>query len=46
MTKKQYRRYGPEFKRHVLKRASEDGVTDAVAIEVELQAGGAVTLYT
>ena len=28
MTKKEYRRYSPEFKRHVLKRASEDGVTD------------------
>jgi len=28
MTKKKYRRYSPEFKRHVLKRASEDGVTD------------------
>jgi transposase-like protein len=23
-----YRRYSPEFKRHALKRASEDGVTD------------------
>ncbi len=28
MTKKKYRRYSPEFKRHVLKRASEDGMTD------------------
>jgi len=28
MTKKKYRRYSPEFKRHTLKRASEDGVTD------------------
>jgi len=28
MTKKKYRRYSPEFKRHVLKRASEDGTTD------------------
>ena len=28
MTKKKYRRYSPEFKRHVLKRASEDAVTD------------------
>ena len=28
MTKKKYRRYSPEFKRHALKRASEDGVTD------------------
>ena len=28
MTKKKYRRYSPEFKRHVLKRASEDGATD------------------
>lgn len=26
MTKKKYRRYSPEFKRHALKRASEDGV--------------------
>ena len=26
--KKKYRRYSPEFKRHALKRASEDGVTD------------------
>ncbi len=25
MTKKKYRRYSPEFKRHALKRASEDG---------------------
>ena len=28
MTKKKYRRYSAEFKRHVLKRASEDGMTD------------------
>ena len=28
MTKKKYRRYSPEFKRHALKRASEEGVTD------------------
>lgn len=28
MPKKKYRRYSPEFKRHTLKRASEDGVTD------------------
>ncbi len=28
MTKKKYRRYSPEFKRHALKRASEYGVTD------------------
>ena len=28
MPKKKYRRYSPEFKRHALKRASEDGVTD------------------
>ena len=28
MTRKKYRRYSPEFKRHTLKRASEDGVTD------------------
>mgnify|MGYP001138026437 CR=1 FL=1 len=28
MTKKKYRRYSPEFKRHALKRASEDGVMD------------------
>ena len=28
MTKKKYKLYSPEFKRHVLKRASEDGVTD------------------
>jgi len=27
MTKKKYRRNGPEFKRQVLKRASEDGMT-------------------
>jgi len=28
MTKKKYKRYSAEFKRHTLKRASEDGVTD------------------
>jgi transposase len=28
MTNKKYRRYSPEFKRHALKRASEDGMTD------------------
>ena len=28
MKKKKYRRYSPEFKRHALKRASEDGMTD------------------
>ncbi len=28
MTKKKYRRYSPEFKRHVLKRASEEETTD------------------
>ncbi len=28
MTKKKYRRYSAEFKRHALKRASEDGTTD------------------
>jgi len=28
MTKKKYRRYSPEFKRHALKRANEDGTTD------------------
>jgi transposase len=28
MTKKKHRRYSPEFKRHALRRASEDGVTD------------------
>jgi transposase len=28
MTKKQYKRYSPEFKRHALKRASGDGMTD------------------
>ena len=26
--KKRYKRYSPEFKRHALKRASADGVTD------------------
>ncbi len=33
MTKKKYRRYSPEFKRHVLKRASEDGSTDKEVCE-------------
>ncbi len=33
MTKKKYRRYSPEFKRHALKRASEDGVTDIEVCE-------------
>ena len=28
MPKKKYRRYSAEFKRHALKRASEDGTTD------------------
>jgi len=39
MTKKKYKRYSPEFKRHVLKRASEDGVTDkGVCEELEISA--------
>jgi transposase len=33
MTKKKYRRYSPEFKRHALKRASEDGMTDQGACD-------------
>ncbi len=33
MTKKKYRRCSPEFKRHVLKRASEDGSTDKEVCE-------------
>ena len=33
MPKKKYRRYSPEFKRHALKRASEDGVTDNSIIQ-------------
>ena len=33
MTKKKYRRYSPEFKRHALKRASEDGMTDQVVCD-------------
>jgi len=33
MTKKKYRRYSPEFKRHALKRASEDGVMDLQVCE-------------
>ena len=28
MPKKKYRRYSPEYKRHALKRSSEDGITD------------------
>ncbi len=28
MTRKKYKRYSPEFKRHALKRASEEGVAD------------------
>ena len=28
MTKKKYKRYSPEFERHTLERAREDGVTD------------------
>jgi transposase len=28
MPKKKYRRYSPEFKRHALKRAGEDSITD------------------
>jgi len=33
MTKKKYKRYSPEFKRHVLKKASEDGMTDKVVCD-------------
>lgn len=33
MTKNKYRRYSPEFKRHALKRASEDGATDKAICE-------------
>ena len=33
MTKKKYRRYSADFKRHALKRASEDGVTDREVCE-------------
>ncbi len=33
MTKKKYKRYSPEFKRHALKKASEDGMTDKVVCE-------------
>jgi len=33
MTKKKYKRYSPEFKRHALKRANEDGVTDKDACD-------------
>ncbi len=31
--KKRYKRYSPEFKREVLKRASEEGVTDVIVCE-------------
>ena len=38
-TKKSYRRYSPEFKREAIKRACEEGVTDAlVAEELEINA--------
>jgi transposase len=33
MPKRKYRRYSPEFKRHALKRASEDGTTDREVCE-------------
>jgi transposase len=33
MTKKKYKRYSPEFKRHALKKASEDGMTDKVVCD-------------
>ena len=33
MPKRKYRRYSPEFKRHALKRASEDGTTDKEVCE-------------
>jgi len=33
MTKKKYKRYSPEFKRHTLKKASEDGMTDKVVCD-------------
>ena len=34
MTKrKRYKRFSPEFKREVLKRASEEGVTDIIVCE-------------
>ena len=35
MTKKKYQRYSPEFKRHALKRASEDRVTDKDVCEAQ-----------
>jgi len=41
MTKKKYRRYSPEFKRQVLKRASEDGVTEGRYIRPRAQTGSA-----
>jgi transposase-like protein len=34
MTKKKYRQCSPEFKRHALKRASEDGMTDQGVCDV------------
>jgi len=33
MTQKKYKRYSPEFKRHALKKASEDGMTDKVVCD-------------
>ncbi len=33
MTKKKYKRYSLEFKRHALKKASEDGMTDKVVCD-------------
>jgi transposase len=33
MTKRKYKRYSPEFKRHALKKASEDGMTDKVVCD-------------
>ncbi len=46
MAKKKYRRYSPEFKRHALKRASEDGVVNEVVIGGEgLYAGAAGTIH-
>ena len=44
MTKKKYRRYSPEFKRHVLKRASEDGMTDALVVDRIVRADREVLL--
>jgi transposase InsO family protein len=40
MAKKKYRRYSPEFKRHALKRASEDGVYGAPKVTAELKEEG------